>query len=71
MTDQRGGVGRWAVSEQERELDALDEGADLRELLLQRVERAQAETRQALEGLRAAMSDDEALDEYGIDTSQA
>lgn len=61
------------MSEREREgeLDALDGGADLRDQLVQRVERAEAETRQALEGLRAAMSDNEALSEYGIDTSQA
>lgn len=59
------------MSDQEREIAAFDEGVDLREVLVQRVERTGAEARLALDELRAAMSDDEALDEYGIDTSQA
>ena len=55
----------------QRELDDLDDGMDVRQILQRRVDVARAEQADALHQLRAVMSDAEALDEFGIDISQA
>ncbi len=57
--------------EQQLEIDALDNGATPREVLMRRVHRAQVEKDQALEELGAVMSDAEALEEYGINIDKA
>ena len=53
------------------EVDAVDAGIDPLTVLQLRHERAQVEESRALEELRAVMSDEEALSEFGIDISQA
>lgn len=55
----------------QRELDDLDGGMDLREILERRVDVAQAKQGDALDQMRAVMSDAEVFDEFGIDISQA
>lgn len=58
-----------AVNRQ-RELDELDGGADALLVLQHRLSRSQAAKEATLQELRAVMSDSDALDNYGIDTTQ-
>ena len=53
------------------EVDTVNAGMDALTILRRRHERAQVDQSRALEELRAVMSDDEALSEFGIDISQA
>lgn len=52
------------------ELHELDGGADALLVLQHRLSRSQAAKEAALQELRAVMSDSDALDNYGIDTTQ-
>ena len=56
--------------DRQRELNKLDGGADALVVLQDRVGRSQAAKEAALQELRAVMSDSDALDNYGIDTTQ-
>lgn len=58
------------IEEHQLELDAVDEGADPLAVLEARLRRSQAAMDASLHELRAVMSDAQALEEYGIDTTQ-
>lgn len=58
------------IEEHQLELDAVDEGADPLAVLEARLSRSQAAMDASLHELRAVMSDAQALEEYGIDTTQ-
>ena len=51
----------------QRDLDDLDGGMDVQEILQRRVEEAQLAQDQAVAEQRSMMTDDEALEEFGID----
>ena len=51
----------------QRDLDDLDGGMDVQEILQRRVEEAQLAQDQAVAEQRSVMTDDEALEEFGID----
>jgi hypothetical protein len=58
-------VGEMSVGQ--RDLDDLDGGVDVQEILQRRVEEAQLAQDQAVAEQRSVMTDDEALEEFGID----
>lgn len=68
MVDEDDGVA--ADADRQLELDAIDDGVDALTVLQGRLSRSQAARDVALQELRAVMSDEDALDRYGIDTSQ-
>ena len=51
----------------QRDLDDLDGGMEVQEILQRRVEEAQLAQDQAVAEQRSVMTDDEALAEFGID----
>ena len=51
----------------QRDLDDLDGGMDVQEILQRRVEEAQLAQDRAVAEQRSVMTDDEALEEFGID----
>ena len=51
----------------QRDLDDLDGGMDVQEILQRRVDEAQLAQDQAVAEQRSVMTDDEALEEFGID----
>ena len=51
----------------QRDLDDLHGGMDVQEILQRRVEEAQLAQDQAVAEQRSVMTDDEALEEFGID----
>ena len=55
------------MSAGQRDLDDLDGGMDVQEILQRRVEEAQLAQDQAVAEQRSVMTDDEALEEFGID----
>ena len=54
----------------QRDLDDLDGGMDVQEILQRRVEEAQLAQDQAVAEQRSVMTDDEALEEFGIDLGE-
>ena len=55
------------MSAGQRDLDDLDGGMDVQEILQRRVDEAQLAQDQAVAEQRSVMTDDEALEEFGID----
>ena len=55
------------MSAGQRDLDDLDGGMDVQEILQRRVEEAQLAQDRAVAEQRSVMTDDEALEEFGID----
>ena len=55
------------MSAGQRDLHDLDGGMDVQEILQRRVEEAQLAQDQAVAEQRSVMTDDEALEEFGID----
>lgn len=54
----------------QRDLDDLDGGMDVRQILQRRVEEAQLAQDRAVAEQRSVMTDDEALEEFGIDLGE-
>lgn len=58
------------MSAGQRDLDALDGGMDVQEILQRRVKEAQLAQDRAVAEQRSVMTDDEALEEFGIDLGE-
>lgn len=58
------------MDESQRDLDDLDGGMEVQQILHRRAEEAQVAQDQAVAEQRAVMTDDEALKEFGIDLGE-